>query len=402
MPGVVKLICPHCSLSRDIPADAIPPGAKQATCPRCRQTFPLPEEAAPLSHAGGAALPKAETLRFSFNGTARDYFGIWIVNTLLKIVTVGFYTAWAKVRKRCFFYGSTTLHGEPFDYLASPMALFKGWLIAATAFILYLIGTKVSPVLSMVIALIVFIAFPWLVVRSRVFNAVNSSYRNIRFGFRRNYRQAYEVFAGLMILAMLSFGLVIPYMIFRQKKFLVENSSYGATPFTFSASAKEFYLIAAKVAIGVTVIIGLIFLLIGVQGAAAFADFPVGKELKGLALLPIFAFPLVYFLLVVYAQTEMANLAWNSTRLGVHRFRSTLRTRDMALLFVTNALAIMVSLGLLMPWATVRLARYRFEHLELLSIGGLDELHAGSDAAGVGAAGEEISDLFDMPVEIAL
>jgi uncharacterized membrane protein YjgN (DUF898 family) len=402
MAEFVKLTCPHCALSRDIPGDAIPPGARQATCPRCRQTFPLQGTEALLSQPDGAPQPQPQTLRFSFNGTARDYFGIWIVNTLLKIVTVGFYTAWAKVRKRCFFYGSTTLHGEPFDYLASPRALFKGWLIASAAFVLYLIGTKVSPALSMAIALIVFIAFPWLLVRSRVFNAVNSSYRNIRFGFRRNYRQAYEVFAWLTILSMLSFGLVLPYMIFRQKKFLVENSSYGSTPFTFSASAKEFYLIAAKVALCFAAAFGLIFLLIGVQGVAAFAS-PEGSTAMGrLALVPILAFPLVYFLLVVYGQTEMANLAWNSTRLGAHRFRSTLRTRDMALLFVTNALAIIVSLGLLMPWATVRLARYRFEHLELLSVGGLDELLAGDGAAGIGAAGEEISDLFDMPVEIAL
>ena len=50
------------------------------------------------------------------------------------------------------------------------------------------------------IALIVFCAFPWLVVRSRVYNAVNSSYRNIRFGFRPDYREAYVVYAGLAIL----------------------------------------------------------------------------------------------------------------------------------------------------------------------------------------------------------
>ncbi len=402
MPEFVKLTCPHCSLSRDIPKEAIPSGARQATCPRCRQAFPLRGEGAPLSHSGGSDPAQTETLRFSFNGTARDYFGIWIVNTMLKIVTVGFYTAWAKVRRRRFFYGSTILNGEPFDYLADPMVLFKGWLIAAAAFVLYGISTKVSPALSMAIGLIVFIVFPWLVVRSRVFNSANSSYRNIRFGFRRNYRQAYEVFAWLGILSILSFGLVIPYMIFRQKKFLVENSTYGATPFTFSASAKEFYLVAARVALCFAVIFGLIFLLVGVQGAAAFAAPKGGGALKGLALVPILAFPLVYFLLVVYAQTEMANLVWNSTRLGGHRFRSTLRTGDMALLFVTNALAIIFSLGLLMPWATVRLARYRFAHLQLLSTGGLDDLHAWGDGPGGGAAGEEISDLFDMPVEIAL
>lgn len=403
MSELFKLSCPHCAYSREVPRNAVPPGARQATCPKCRKNFSLTGEVPAFGNTEVSPPPQLRTLRFTFNGTARDYFGIWIVNTLLKIVTAGFYTAWAKVRKRRFFYGSTTLHGEPFDYLADPMALFKGWMIAALAFVLYGIGTRVSPLLSMTIALIVFLAFPWLLVRSRIFNSVNSSFRNIRFGFRRDYRQSYEVFAWLAVLSILSFGFAAPYMIFRQKKFLVENSTYGATPFTFSATAKEFYAVVARIALCFAALFGLIFLLMGVQGVAAFSAGQAGSgALRGVALATAVAFPLVYFLLVVYAQTALANLAWNSTRLGGHRFRSTLRTRDMALLFVTNALAIMVSLGLLMPWATVRLARYRFEHLELLAEGGLDNLLAGDESSGIDAAGEEIGDLFDMPVEIAL
>lgn len=439
----LTVVCPHCTFSRIVPKGAIPPGARQATCPRCKQAFPLNDKslracAAPPASSGGMApdsLPSApagaggappplspaavqlsppppprparpapRTLGFTFHGSARDYFGIWIVNTLLKIVTVGIYSAWAKVRQRRFFYGSTTLHDQPFEYLADPMALFKGWLIAAAAFILYTIGTRISPLLSGVIALLVFIAFPWLVVRSRMFNAFNSSYRNIRFGFRPNYREAYVVFAGLTILSGLSLGLMIPYMLYRQKKFIVENSTYGSTPFTFNATIKDFYILSLKVALGFIAIFGLLGIVAWMTGGGqAIAAGSSGRWApSGLALIPLFSFPLVYFILMVYGQTALANLSWNGTRMGKNTFRSSLRTRDMALLFVTNALAILFSLGLMIPWATVRMARYRFEHLELDAADGLDNVLAAAGGPRVGAAGDEFGDVFDMPIDIAL
>jgi uncharacterized membrane protein YjgN (DUF898 family) len=364
---------------------------------------PLPPVAAPKPPQPPGPAPL--TLGFTFHGTARDYFGIWIVNMLLKMLTIGCYSAWAKVRQRRFFYGSTTLHDQPFEYQADPMALFKGWLIAAGAFILYSIGTRVSPILSGVIALLVFAAFPWLLVRSRMFNAANSSYRNIRFGFRPDYRQAYLVYAGLTILSMLSLGLLAPYMIYRQKKFVVENSSFGSTPFAFRATVKDFYILAVKVVLGFIAVVALIGIIVamsgGGQAAAALTGGKIGA-LRGLALIPFFALPLVYFLFIVYGQTALANLSWNGTHLGNGGFRSTLRTRDMALLFVTNALAILCSLGLLVPWATVRLARYRFAHLELDATDGLDNVFAAAGTVRVGAAGDEFGDVFDLPMDIAL
>jgi uncharacterized membrane protein YjgN (DUF898 family) len=44
---------------------------------------------------------------FSFTGGASEYFGIWIVNVLLSILTLGIYSAWAKVRNKRYFYGNT-------------------------------------------------------------------------------------------------------------------------------------------------------------------------------------------------------------------------------------------------------------------------------------------------------
>ncbi len=421
MTEMVSIICPECGFRKDVHKNMIPEGATRVSCPRCKQSFALNGEtpaASPPPASGQASPPPSppahvppvvaspRLLTFSFTGSARDYFGIWIVNTLLKLLTFGIYSAWAKVRKRRFFYGSTTLHNQPFEYLADPLALFKGWLIAAVAFLLYALGSRVSPLLSMVVGLVVFAGFPWLLVRSRMFNAANSSHRNIRFSFQPDYSQAYMVYAALPIVSMMTMGLLTPYTLFRQRKFMIENSSYGATPFVFTATVKEFYMASLKIVlafVGAMAPLGIMFVLTGGGMAAAVAGSSGRWAPKGMALIPLFTFPLVYFIIIVYAQTLLANLCWNATSLSDNQFKSSLRTRDMALLFVTNALAILFSFGLLMPWAAMQLTRYRFDKLALLANNGLDGIVAAAGSGpGVSATGEEIGDVFGMSVDISL
>ena len=54
-----------------------------------------------------------------FRGRGGEYFRIWIVNIALSVLTLGIYTAWAKVRTQRYFYGNTYLAGESFVYHAS-------------------------------------------------------------------------------------------------------------------------------------------------------------------------------------------------------------------------------------------------------------------------------------------
>jgi len=230
--------CPHCRFTKEMPAGTIPDGAR-VSCPRCGGKFvfargaelsapagTLAEVAVPVASALQPPAPEprrpvtSRTLGFAFTGTAREYFGIWIVNTLLKIVTLGAYSAWAKVRKRRYFYGNTLLDGSPFDYLADPKALFRGWLIGVLAFLVYTAGTHYAPSLSKILGFAFFLVVPWLVVRSRLFTCRNSSYRSLRFAFRADYQEAYVVYAGLSFLLPFTLGLIFPYLIYRQKKFL--------------------------------------------------------------------------------------------------------------------------------------------------------------------------------------
>lgn len=338
------------------------------------------------------------SIRFEFNGSGRDYFGIWIVNTLLQILTLGLYSPWAKVRKRSYFYGCTELEGMNFDYLADPLALLKGWLLGAGLFILYFFGSNFSPVLSGMIGLLVFVLFPWVVVRSRMFNNRNSAHRNIRFNFYPDYKGAYFAYFWLYLLTSLTLGLLTPYMIFRQKQFQVENSSYGKTPFKFLATGRDYYMLCLR-GLGIAVLVGVC----GFALSAIIGPLFAGMVHSAGAVASLFAFGLPLFFLLAYLfvalyfYVRITNLTWSSIRLGRHYFVSELKIMEMLWIFLSNGVAIIASVGLLTPWATVRLTRYRLEHLTVIVDGSLEEFEA-SSRRDVSAAGEEIGDIFGMEI----
>ena len=324
----------------------------------------------------------------SFRGTAKEYFGIWIVNTMLNVITLTAYSAWAKVRKRKYFAENIYLDGEPFEYLANPWALFRGWLIAASAFVLYAAAKHFNVVLAGVLGLIITLLIPWVVVKSQIFNARNTAYRNIRFSFAPNYSEAYSILLGYWLLAMITLGLLAPYAIYRQNRFFVENRSYGATPFRFTASAGDFYIIFLKMSLWL------------VCGAVALSIVGVLLFMVGQKILIFVLSALAYLLLFAFYKTAIMNLVWNGTELGDLTFSSSMAPLTVFWLYLSNAVGVVLSLGLLSPWAKVRLTNYRCETLTVCSREGIGQFIADMTPVTVGALGEEIGDMFGWDMEI--
>lgn len=420
----LQITCPHCGFSKNVPRSSVPDRATRVNCPECKGAFPLQartgSEATPLGDKAPAqsaepvvpGVPAAtgqpeqpvavsepvsaeepRYLPLLFTGSAREYFGIWIVNTLLKIVTLGIYSPWAKVRKRKFFYGNTRLEEANFDYLANPLTLLKGWLIGAACFIAYSLGSQFSPVIAGIFGLVFFLLMPLLIVRSRIYNNRNSAHRNVRFNFRPAYGESYKVFALLPLLLVPTLGLISPYVFYRQKRFMMENNSFGQSEFGFDARVKDYYILSLKV-------VGVAILCFGSFFSFS-TTFAAGISTGGLAMANMIALivPLLmiggYFFLMVYSYVRVANLTWNSTHLGRNRFISSLRVRGMSWIMLTNLIASVLSFGLLIPWASVRLARYRFDNLTLETYGDLDHF-LNAKCEPTSAIGEEICDIFDV------
>src|SRR5262249_8708852 len=135
---------------------------------------------------GAPAASARNALRFE--GSAGEYFKIWIVNLALTIITLGFFSAWAKVRNKRYFLGNTYLAQHSFHYHGSPWRILLGRIIALVLLISYSLSAQFGgPKAVIPWAILFIIALPWLVKSSLRFNARNTSYRNVRFDFHGTY-----------------------------------------------------------------------------------------------------------------------------------------------------------------------------------------------------------------------
>jgi uncharacterized membrane protein YjgN (DUF898 family) len=319
---------------------------------------------------------------FEFNASGREYFNIWIVNLLLSIVTLGIYSAWAKVRRLQYFYRNTRLADASFDYHGTPQAILKGRLIAFGLLAAYTFAGKFFPLLGLLIALLIGIAMPWLIVRSLRFKLYNSSYRGLRFAFAGSDRDAYRVFLLFPILTGLTLYLLAPFTHQRIKQYQHCNSRFGETFFKFQASVGSFYGIYLKFL--------LMLVALGILAGILFAT-----KLPFLLIL----LPVAFIFIAAYLAVSLPNLIWNATGLGEHDLYSRLEVRPYLWISFTNLLGIICTLGLFVPFATVRMMRYKLEHMGLTAQGDLAEFVAGQ-AQPIGAMGEETAEMFDVDISL--
>jgi uncharacterized membrane protein YjgN (DUF898 family) len=314
-------------------------------------------------------MPETGTVCFRFTGQAGEYFRIWIVNICLSIVTLGIYSAWAKVRGKRYFYGNALLNDSAFEYLADPKVILKGRVIVFVAFVAYSLIKQFYPLMGLALILAMLAILPWVVIRAMRFNARNSAHRNVRFGFGSSYGEMLALLAIPALLVPFTLGLAYPYYIYRKKKLVIERSSYGNQPFRFHATIREFYLVFLKVfLVGVGVIVGSVVTL-------------------GIALLPL------AYLGRAYEEASVARLTWFNTSVGDIRFGCDWRTLGLFKLGIVNILAIIASVGLLIPWASIRTARYKLEHISLQPIGKLGDFLAATQE-DVSATGDEAGELL--------
>ena len=125
--------------------------------------------------------------RLRFTGSGSEYFRIWIVNLLLSILTLGIYSAWAKVRREQYFHRNTVLDGSGFDYHGDPKAILKGRIVAVVLVLILAGIDKLEHGWYYPALLLLSPLLPWLVIRSITFRARNTSFRGLHFDFCGSY-----------------------------------------------------------------------------------------------------------------------------------------------------------------------------------------------------------------------
>lgn len=390
----------------------------ETPCPSCGSNSLQPEESPQPDPAAAGAAPEAAAarpvmakdlpaaaaesrrLQLSFAGTAGEYFKIWIVNTFLTVITLGIYSAWAKVRTRRYFYRSTLLDGHTFDYTASPIALLKGRLIIAAWVGLYSLVNALNPLYSFAFMLLFYVGLPLLIYKSLKFSLHNTMYRNVRLRFTGTLSESYTTFLLFPFLIPFTLGIIYPYWAFRRKKYVFANLAYGATQSTFTGRPGPFYksYLAAfgGGVLSFIVVIGIIGVFAGLARLADSAG-PTERTsaAMGIATFPLLTLMFLYIGLAIYAWS--ANYCWAHTTLGSLQFKSALKGKRLFWIVFSSFVAIIFSLGLLIPWAKVRYIRYILSNTTVSAAGSMDEFAAAAEA-DVNAVGDAATDFFDVDI----
>lgn len=355
--------------------------------PAAAQTPPAPGR----EHAGEAAV--------EFSGQGHEYLRIWLVNVALTVLTLGVYSAWAKVRREKYFHRNFIVDGASFDYHGNPRAILVGRILLVVLVGLASFAEHLGKTANVLASLVSMFMFPWLLVRSLQFRARNTSYRGMRFSFSGTYRQALALYLLHGGLTALTLGLYFPAFLRRQKAFAVDHLAFGDARCRFDAGTAAFY---RGLALPMT-----LWIILGLGTVALFAAAAAGLGKGGAGMMAILFGPLLFvalallvnLLVVPYARVVGTNLLWNGAQLGEVRFRSTQRVRSYLGIALGNWLLTLLTLGIFWPLAQVRLARYRARNLVVVNPDALDGI-TGRGRTAPNALGEEAATAFDLDIAL--
>ncbi|HFQ5375943.1 TPA: YjgN family protein [Vibrio vulnificus] len=384
------------------------------------------------------------TNSIQFKGQGGEFFGIWIVNILLSVITLGIYSAWAKVRTKRYFYGNTFIAGDNFEYHAQPMQLLKGRLVALALVVIWVVANSFFPLASLVLLALFYVALPWLLWSNARFDSAMTSYRNVHFAFNGSLKEAYMSILGRGLASLLIIAIYIAIVVAS-----ANASAMVATLLGFGTLVLMFVLYAwvvagihqyfasgyqygdwkfvAKIETGFFLKTYCKAMLIGFLTAVAFmivmGTFVLGTDIMNIFAGEVdllegkgdFAYVVVTYLVTItmslgitaYTTTRIRNYVFSRLTATAEaqsetefRFASTFGVWDYMSLIVTNFLLQVITLGLVRPWVMVRTSRYVASHTGV--IGDMDTLKAtDQDSAVKNAISDEVAQAFDLGLSIS-
>ena len=392
--------------------------------------------------------------QIQFKGDGTEYFKIWIVNVLLCIVTIGIYYPWAKVRTRRYFYANTEYANRYFDYHATGKQLFLGYLIGVfILFALQIVGS-ILPTIGLILPVVLFAFIPWIIMRSLKFNMRMTSFSNVRFSFKGNLKPAYIIYMLIPILGYLAialpvfvslfpmskldegFNVIFAFMLFlvgliaaiaigifviglftkKAAEYQIGQTKFGQGDFFININTSKFIKIQLK---KILIIIGCLIILSILSGLVFAATMSGGFNLGSISndiesaeasplfvvgfLVVYFGFIATFLFATAYSFSRQRQYIFENTTLDkAITFRSTVGAKRYFYILVTNMLLVLFTAGLALPWAKVRVARYIADN-SWIEASDIDiNSYLTQKEKEQSAIGEEIGDVLDIDIDIAI
>ena len=385
-----------------------------------------------LEPGAGEVQEKIRAHRLRFTGSGSEYFRVWIVNVLLSIVTLGFYTPFARKRTAQYFYSHSMIAGSALEFTAQQRRMVFGFVLVFALSAAYQLAVRTGQDTAVSLFLLGGAALaPFIWASAMRFRLSNTRWRGLRLVFTANWKEIYKaswpVFAlalvwigvffgidtlagdylgdmegggrmrskmdtgtiwtvaGIILLGMFLSVLCIIRMEYNYRSLLVLRTRIGNEISRWKPVYMDFVKIwAGTVLVFILSIVVISVLLGAVAGGAAMLGHGMKNSKVGalVVILIIFGALMFFFLLLLasgparaYREARMFHLIWNNTGISqIARFKSTLSTRKFVLLRLKNMLLTTLTIGFYRPFARVAEYKMKFESVTLYVKGSVEQL----------------------------
>jgi uncharacterized membrane protein YjgN (DUF898 family) len=199
--------------------------------------------------------------------------------------------------------------------------------------------------------------------------------------------------------------LCTPFVSRAANRFALNNHTYGDRKFEFDADIGNYYKPFLVVLLSV-ILLSFIFIgpaIAGMVKMAGGAD--VANDEKAMFGLVLGVYGLLFLVIfpgIFYYKAVIRNVMFNNTALDAkHRFRSTVNPFKYLWIIISNTIAAIFSIGLLVPWGRVRLAKYMASCTTLLAGGPLDG-YSSDVSETTGVVSSEYVDMEGIDIGIGI
>jgi uncharacterized membrane protein YjgN (DUF898 family) len=352
----------------------------------------------PSGHRGGFAMdqtPNAGAIPADarpvllYDGKVSELFGIFLLNLLLTIITLGVFRFWAITRIRRYLWSHMRFEDTRFAYTGRGKELFFGFLLAililivmfAPAGLVAYALAKSHPVLAVIpigAAYIgLFVLFGAAHFSAQRYRLSRTEWRGIRGGMEGSALRYGLSWLLYLLACVVTLYQAVPWMQVGLARQRINASRFGSAVFRCEARAGRLYLIWLATIVGYVLLLGVIVAIVAAIEWSSFARIISGEingqraEVAMMRAMPVIVVGILAFfvgsgLLATWYYTRLSRMILSNTTAVIParsgqatlRFGTTMTAASLLWLVVSNALIALLTLGLGLPIVLHRYARY--------------------------------------------
>lgn len=360
-----------------------------------------------------------------FSGRGGEFFRVWIVNLLLTVLTVGFYTPFARRRTAKYFYSHTLVAGSPLEFAARQRRMVIGFVLLVVLYVGFKVASQTGQhTLASGMALAGALLAPYFWASAMRFRLNATRWRGVRLQFAAGWGEVYRASWPVFVLAAVwvATGIVVGGIVppptakhappklapdelwrvlaiaaastaasllciarleFNYKRLLVSRGRIGGQAGRWKPVFGDFVRIWLMTVVLFFACVAGVMLLLALAVGGWVVTFATLRHMGLLAILLMAALALfsIFVLFLAsgparaYREARMFQLVWSNIGVSqMARFKSDLRARRYMGLRVRNIFLTLCTLGLFRPFAMVSEYRMKAESVTLHVKGGLDQL----------------------------